>query len=233
MPNAVPHRRTRYPGPVDVSVTTTTLLTGLTSYWKMDEVANARNDSCGTRHLGPVGTVSAVAGKIGNAAGFSSGSHYLVVGGTPIAASSVRSLSLWVYPTSVAGQQSFCEVGNSNADGTPLFILLHQRGGGSGPFAIYHAGGYRDGTTVASANTWYHVVYMYTGTNAQLWINGSQELNSVLGDSGNTAGLFFGNTFSVYNGRIDEVGLWSRALTSTEIAQLYNGGNGVTYPYFI
>lgn len=29
---------------------------------------------------------------------------------------------------------------------------------------------------------------------------------------------------------IDEVGVWSRALSTTEISQLYNSGNGVSYP---
>ena len=29
---------------------------------------------------------------------------------------------------------------------------------------------------------------------------------------------------------MDEVGVWSRALSSSEIAQLYNSGSGLSYP---
>lgn len=31
-----------------------------------------------------------------------------------------------------------------------------------------------------------------------------------------------------YNGYMDEVGIWSKVLSSTEISDLYNGGNGNT-----
>jgi hypothetical protein len=34
------------------------------------------------------------------------------------------------------------------------------------------------------------------------------------------------------DGQIDEVGIWSRALSSTEVTKLYNGGAGLQYPFF-
>jgi len=36
-----------------------------------------------------------------------------------------------------------------------------------------------------------------------------------------------------FKGIIDEVGIWNRALTSTEISELYNSGNGLQYPFGI
>jgi hypothetical protein len=33
------------------------------------------------------------------------------------------------------------------------------------------------------------------------------------------------------NGSIDECAIWTRALTSTEVTQLYNSGNGLSYPF--
>lgn len=47
----------------------------------------------------------------------------------------------------------------------------------------------------------------------------------------NSAGLSFG---SGWNGNVDEAGIWSRALTPTEVGKLYNGlgsGIGTTYPF--
>lgn len=229
-----PHRRIRYPGAVDAGIAPTSgLLTNLVAYWKMDEtLAGPRFDSVGTKHLRPVGTVSSSAGKIEGAMEVASGVNYLALGGTPVASGSARTLSMWVYPTSVAAQGNFSGVANVYNSAGPLFLLVVRRGGGSGPFAIYHAGSYRDGTTVASVNTWYHVVYTYSGTVADLWINGTREINLTLGDSGSVGHLFFGNVFTGYAGRVDEAGLWSRVLTSTEIAALYNGGKGATYPDF-
>jgi hypothetical protein len=34
-----------------------------------------------------------------------------------------------------------------------------------------------------------------------------------------------------FNGSIDEVGIWSRALTSSEVTSLYNSGSGRQYPF--
>jgi len=36
-----------------------------------------------------------------------------------------------------------------------------------------------------------------------------------------------------YNGVIDEVGFWTRALSQPEIQSLYNSGAGITYPFNI
>ena len=41
---------------------------------------------------------------------------------------------------------------------------------------------------------------------------------------GNFVGLF-------YDGLIDEVGVWNRALSGSEVAELYNGGSGDPYPF--
>jgi hypothetical protein len=43
-----------------------------------------------------------------------------------------------------------------------------------------------------------------------------------------TIGLGWGLNF---DGLIDEIGLWRRVLTADERTQLYNGGNGLTYPF--
>ena len=41
----------------------------------------------------------------------------------------------------------------------------------------------------------------------------------------------FGGASQYFAGTIDEVGIWSRALTSTEVTSLYNGGAGFQYPF--
>ena len=40
-----------------------------------------------------------------------------------------------------------------------------------------------------------------------------------------------GSSQDFFDGLIDEFGIWSRALTSTEVSELYNGGNGLAYPF--
>jgi hypothetical protein len=37
--------------------------------------------------------------------------------------------------------------------------------------------------------------------------------------------------FNGFLGNIDEVAIWNRQITAGEVATLYNGGNGITYPF--
>jgi hypothetical protein len=51
-----------------------------------------------------------------------------------------------------------------------------------------------------------------------------------------TDGNFIGNYNNYdsnwgFDGMIDEIGVWSRALTSGEVTQLYNSGAGLQYPF--
>lgn len=87
---------------------------------------------------------------------------------------------------------------------------------------------------VAPANTtvpqvWQHFAWVYTGSQVQLYVNGN--LSGSVAASGtinNTAiqfaigkSILSGFNF-VYNGRIDEVSVWNKALTQTEIQDMMN-----------
>ena len=54
---------------------------------------------------------------------------------------------------------------------------------------------------------------------------------SGLGSITNTANFFMSGTPTEYNGVLSSAGLWSRALTSTEVTMLYNGNTGLLYPF--
>ena len=80
-------------------------------------------------------------------------------------------------------------------------------------------------------NTWYHVAGVKDGTDLKLYINGSQ----VASTSGvpatmktNTTGKdrISGYGSHYVGGQIDEVALWTSALTSASISEIYNSGNG-------
>jgi len=50
--------------------------------------------------------------------------------------------------------------------------------------------------------------------------------NMTLGAQKNSSGLI-----DYFKGFLDEIGFWSRALSSTEVSTLYNGGSGLQYPF--
>jgi hypothetical protein len=88
-----------------------------------------------------------------------------------------------------------------------------------------------------TVGTWYHLAVTISGTTVTAYLNGASlgtttSSGNGTGASGNETrlGSWIANSdySSVY---MDEVGIWSRALTSAEITQIYNGGTGFTYPF--
>jgi len=86
------------------------------------------------------------------------------------------------------------------------------------------------------ANTWTHYAFTYDSAG-----NGVFYQNGTPVDSKNAAGIgtdpsggfVMGARWDGYSlvGQLDEVGIWSRALSGYEVTALYNSGSGVTYPF--
>lgn len=96
---------------------------------------------------------------------------------------------------------------------------------GSGNAAVYSLSPSVNGT-------WYHVLATYDGGQQQFYINGIlQGSNSSISNFANGNTTFGGisqNGGDFFNGFLDDVGFWGRALDSTEIQQLYNAPNPCT-----
>jgi len=86
---------------------------------------------------------------------------------------------------------------------------------------------YYEHASLIGLGTWYHIVYVINGTSAKMYVNGTQidsrtdaigmyECNGPLRIGANDA---YGAGF---NGTIDEVKVWSRALTAEEVSASYN-----------
>jgi hypothetical protein len=87
--------------------------------------------------------------------------------------------------------------------------------------------------------SWHMVTAIYDGSDMYLYQDGT------LVDSASWSGIAYDTTtyirIGTYNaagtdqnfwdGSMDELGLWERALSPTEVADLYNSGSGKTYPF--
>jgi hypothetical protein len=99
---------------------------------------------------------------------------------------------------------------------------------------------YQTDNDVISDTNWHFVVVTQTGTSAPtIYVDGSSVNVSLLYTAGaDTKPSAQGSAIGVrglsgvhfYTGSIDEVGIWSRALTSGEVTILWNGGAGLAYP---
>lgn len=81
-----------------------------------------------------------------------------------------------------------------------------------------------------TANTWFHFVYIKSGTTANIYVNGvvNQQQGTHPTDTQNASAIWFGGGGTNYaNTRtIDDVRIYNRALSSNEILAIYNSGNG-------
>ena len=79
------------------------------------------------------------------------------------------------------------------------------------------------------ANKWTHVAAVWSGSSFSLYVDGVLDpANTNDRSSGATENLSIGrsiNNNQPFNGKIDDIGIWNRALTQQEITALYNGAN--------
>lgn len=77
--------------------------------------------------------------------------------------------------------------------------------------------------TALNVNTWYHVAATYDGANMKIYINGVLDASKAQTGSVNSNGAFnvgyLYNTSRNFNGKIDEMRVWKKALSQTEISQ--------------
>jgi hypothetical protein len=198
------------------------------------------NGNTGTMASNPV----AALGKIGQALEFDGADDEL----TASAASSMNNIfagggtfSAWVRPRS-AGENSLGRI--TQRDGTGYWYVATNDVSG-GATRILFEQGFTGGAGWGSWNTnyiiplneWSHIVVVYdknsAANNPQMYVNGvSTTVNEAQDPVGGTAGtdtgdLHIGNTFGAtrtYDGAIDDVRIYNRALSASEVMQLYRLG---------
>jgi hypothetical protein len=216
---------------------------GLLAYWKLD---GNSNDDSGNGNDGTDTSISYGAGKISNSAGFNGSTSRIDI---PSIEPSSISVSAWVKFSSRTNQimvehiRTRDEYFGLNFRGWSLWMLTSL---GNVGFSIY-TGSTTPGATAETpsdspaVDTWFHFVGTFDGSTVRVYRNGVEGTSASVSLSYGTELEFAnigvrqylsygGDYFSGWwNGNIDEVGIWDRALTADEVAALYNGGAGLTY----
>jgi hypothetical protein len=215
------------------------LLTGLLSHWSLDEASGNRADSVGGITLTDNGGVGSATGKLDGAADFIADTSVFLEKENASALSlgdTDWTWSAWVYFDSLSG--------------FPMVLAKHWNGGveyelfqTSNSLTWRVASGVTNYAVVAgslSTGTWYHIVWGHDAANDLVFIrvnNGTRNTTTTggapanqYGDNGSFALGVRGNahTFPL-DGRIDQVDLWGRVLTTGEEDALWNSGNGLAF----
>lgn len=218
------------------------LTSGLVGYWKLDEGTGPTTaDSSGNSNIGTwAGTGSHwLAGKFSNSGNFNGIDDYVNI--PDPGTSSVfdltyqGTLSLWIKLNAYGALKGFVGKYSSTAWLNTKFGIV-ERGDWAGVDTIQ--GVISDGvnydtiiSSPLSLSQWHHIVYTFDGSNLKLYKNGTIDKQQVqyhtpsVDDDPIRIGTWGGSAGSM-NGQIDDVRIYNRALSASEVSTLYNNGNG-------
>lgn len=217
------------------------LLTDILAYWKLDETSGNVYDEVSSIE----GTVSGAdlnqSGKIGTSVYFDGAAYdYITFGNNTnfnFGTTQDFSISCWFKYSSTGNFQYIIEKYRTTSRGWGFYsqdddeIHFYLRDVSTGNVLSCNAGsGWNNGE-------WHLAVVTVDRDSAmKLYIDNTSydpQGASTSYDVSTTNDLTFATTSTSYpyTGYLDEVGFWNRALTETEISELWNSGSGLTYPF--
>jgi hypothetical protein len=205
------------------------LTTNIKGYWKLDESSGNASDATGNGFtLTNAGTVTYAPAKINNGAVFS-GSNNLT--NTGISLTSAMTISGWM---KAANTSVFIPIAFRNDTNADFYMMVF--GNGVSEFRFRNSGGtaFTLNPTLSTPTAFHFYTLTYDGSTLTAYVDGSSVGSTPASGSFSSTPTFGVGTSDTQGngaGTIDEVGVWTRALTSTEVSQLYNGGAGIQYPF--
>ena len=213
----------------------------LTNYWTYN---TGLNDSLGILNM--TGVYTPVTGILSQSQNYT-GSYWNYVNGTiPSFGNNAFSISFWIKTSTACGTSSdgtCCPIiwacGNNLCDANAWVIYLSKTAN-SGKVAWGWGSDVESPSSVADGN-WKMITYVRENNQAngmKLYINGINVVNGTENQDLITTPVNFsigggsiviGSHIRYMKGLLDEIGIWKRALTPSEVTDLYNGGSGMTY----
>jgi hypothetical protein len=206
---------------------------GLVGYWKLDLVnsSNYTSDYSGYYNDGTLTNMNNTGnessgptdGRFGKALKFDAVNDYVKVshstsldvanGSKPFA------LEAWVYPRNISGQNVVVEKYGSfqfKLESNRLYL-----------FNMVDWSDCRSKWGTIPENSWSHVVVIYDGSNCKFYLNGADATddNTVTSFTATSNSVFVGAENGLghwFNGTIDEIKIYNRALTAEELQEDYN-----------
>ena len=205
------------------------ITTDLTSLWKLQ--AN------GDDHIGPynpqaITGVTFVTDSSKQVADFSSG-QIRYDPNTIDGISTNFTIACWLKVDTI---QDSIILTNAYSGATFPSVQLSVRPGGTIRFQFYTSNGAGGANTVETssainASTWYHFVFSYDGSTMTIYQDGSSVATQSAGGSPFTNGFSISvGSYRPYSsglfldGRMSDLALWYRAITSTEVSSIYSAG---------
>lgn len=146
----------------------------------------------------------------------------------------VKTLNFWLYPTKVTGWYIFSETNAAER------WAMNWTGASKLAGRVNNNASWVTDNVEFSINTWYMVTLVIDWASTKLYKNASTVPITITwtpdemwwASTGANMGImnYIPNNNIPYEWKLDELGLWSVALTASEITQLYNGWVWLAYP---
>ncbi|MFQ6063646.1 MAG: LamG-like jellyroll fold domain-containing protein, partial [Methanosarcinales archaeon] len=212
---------------IPILATAQTSDNGLVAEWHFDEgKGNIVKDTSGNGNDGTIHGATWVDGKYGKALSFDGKNDYVEVPDD-------ESLRLWNSYTleawiNMKGMSSYGVIVAKRSGSTVNFNYHISDAANDRKMASYNGATSVGGTTVLNFNQWYHVAYVYDSGIIYFYLNGQFDgsASQTSGDA-NEHSVFIGTdnggTKYYFNGIIDEIRIYNRALSAEEIKAHYEG----------
>jgi len=199
---------------------------GLAAWWQLDEeMGTIAYDSVGNNDGNLVNGPTWATGKIGGALSFDGTDDYVNCGSGPSNYDNIT-VSTWMKTFTLGALVSNRDSGGSYGTWYTLTSTSIEIGDNS-------QGGFRNLTfyTPTLNGTWHHIVYTKDGVNHAVYVDGSLDQSFTSNaDISQNSPLFIGRRWTRsnspywFNGIIDDVRIYNRALTPEEVALLWQQG---------
>ena len=231
----------------------TTLKTNLISCWEFEEasgtsLADANGLYPFTANNGVL--INQDAGKLGKSVYLDGVNDYLNLStvNAGLASTDTVSVSYWIKPTGIATDMGTLINAYNRNTAVGFITAIRPLTGGNIAFQCTNINGGSNTRQVIStfvpAGNWIHCVgIIYPNTTLpNLYVNNSMD-NASYSSAGTVNQLYLNGSYNItlgresyrttptgwYKGYITQAAIWKKALTTTEIALLYNSGNGLAY----
>ena len=205
----------------------------LVGYWPMNEGRGTQvGDFSGNGNHGSLGgDPQWTRGKRGGAMEFDGDSVILTASSNFIPSeNNTLTITAWVKANSISASSlgnRIVNIHRGSVAGSSLALSL----GSGNKVQFYNHSGLSTNSWVnnVSVGNWYFIALTYDGTSFQKYFNGNID-GSTITESLLAGGSYpahigsYDNSLSFFNGSIDDVRVYNRALTATEILALYNSG---------
>jgi len=212
--------------------------TNLEGYWELDENSGlVAGDSSGNSRNAAISGASWIAGKVGTALSFDGNDEVIATGYKGVSGSTARTIAAWI-KTSTTGAITYW---GRDLSGQKSSFRVQDNNGIAGSIRLEINDGRICGSTDLRDNQWHHVCAVLPDGSSDisqvlLYVDGQLEAYShIYPNPINTASF---DDFKIgndglnryFNGIIDEVRLYSRALSIEEINDLPGFSNAIANP---